>query len=128
MGILDGPMRDIAVQLTGLFTDDLSRVTRVERVYSSTTDEETEIRRELDVVFSPPASDQLKAEGVVRETDLQSFAAAAAFDTVNPTFDPVPGDEADVFVRIGGVDYKAVKVTATWSGDQKALYEFVLRG
>lgn len=127
MGILDGPMRDIAAQLTGLFSDDLSVVTRVERVYSSTTDETTKVRRELGVALPPPSRDGLKVEGSVLETDVMTIAAALAFENAVPPFDPVPGKDAEIHVRISGVDYKAMRVDAVWSGDQIAAYEFVLR-
>lgn len=127
MGILDGPLRDVASQLTSLFTDDLSVVTRIEVVYDDVSDLETEVRREVSVALTPPSNAKVVVGGPIKASDLVVFGAAESFEDQVPPFDPMPGNEATILVRVGGRDHKVVQVLEIWSGDQIAVYEFTLR-
>ena len=135
MGFLDAPFRELASLMTGMFTDTKARVKRVETVYDESTDVETKVPREFDVFFSPPTTVDLNSVSessknmgpTILNTDLVAYAAAEAFESASPPFDPEPGDGASVYVRIAGRDHSVIRVVKFASGDQMALFEFILR-
>jgi hypothetical protein len=130
MGALDKAFRSIAENLTDIFTDDTALISIVESYYDSTNDETTTIRREESVKLTPPTpvnSGQLTRDETLLSTDQVVYAPAKVLEAITPTFDPRPGSDTNVYIRLQGRDHSVVRVLDWKSGDQTALIEFVLR-
>lgn len=131
MGFLDGPLRNVATNVIGLFTDTAATWTYQKSVYDSVNMAETNVERTVSVKTSPPVpvtKRQLEDNPGLLGTELVTYASKKDFDELSPPFDPRPATGIRVHVRIAGRDYEVRTVREYFSGDQIALLEFFLRG
>lgn len=123
MGILDGPMRNIASTLIGVLSDTTSTITRTtEANYNPETGEaDPPVTTTYSVKTSPPeAFKTLEIDGTnVLKGDFKVIVAARDL-----TIEPSP--QTDTLTR-ASVVYKIIAVEPIVSGDQVAAYQLQCR-
>lgn len=119
MGILDGPLRNVAQTLLSKFGQNakLKRVTT--GVFQAENDAVANTNVAVPVKALVPSSISKEAKGLVKEGDKVVLIAAAEVGVA-----PQPKD----LFELDGREHEIALVTPTMSGDQAALYELVLRG
>ncbi len=129
MGVLDGPMGQVADILINTFVDELRTWTRRDASgYDPVagTDPVTETTAEIKT--GPPAPfENNKVNGTsIRTGDVQVVVARLEVERRAP-FDPFPATDVTLVVDIDGVEHKVLNVENFISGDQAAAFRFHLR-
>lgn len=129
MGLLDGPMGQVADILINTFVDDKRAWTRQTKSgYDPETGTDPVTETTAQIKTGPPAPyDDRKIDGDgIRTGDVQVVVADLELQRVDP-FDPFPASEATVTVVVGTEEYKVIDFERFISGDKAAAYRFQLR-
>lgn len=129
MGILDGPMGQVANILIDTFVDNTRLWTRRDAdAYDPVTGSDAVTETTAQIKTGPPAPyEDNKIDGdSVRTGDVQVVVADLELQRVAP-FDPFPATNATLVVDIEGIEHKVINVEHFISGDKAAAYRFQLR-
>ena len=124
MGILDGPLKDLASLLIGTFSDNPATLVRMADLdYDPTTGETVpSAMASYSVKVTPPERYSLKEiDGTtVLATDVRVYLAAKDI-----AIEPSPRSDT---LTVSNHTYTVYKVTKHYSGDEVCLWELQLRG
>lgn len=129
MGILDGPMGQVANILINTFVKDERKWTRCDASnYDAVAGADPVVETTDDIKTGPPAPfKDSKINGTsIRTGDVQVVVARLEVERVAP-FDPFPATDVTIIVDIDGVEHKVLNVEDFISGDQAAAFRFHLR-
>ena len=129
MGILDGPMGEVADILINTFVDGERTWTRRDASnYDAVVGTDPVVETTAQIKTGPPAPfEDNKVNGnSIRTGDVQVVVARLEFDRKAP-FDPFPATDVTVVVDIEGAEHKVLNVENFISGDKAAAFRFHLR-
>lgn len=129
MGILDGPMGQVADILINTFVDELRTWTRRDASgYDAVAGTDPIIETTAEIKTGPPApfADNKVNGTSIRTGDVQVVVARLEIERRTP-FDPFPATDATLIVDIDGVEHKVLNVENFISGDKAAAFRFHLR-
>ncbi len=128
MGVLDGPLRGVAKQLTSLLgtTATLRRRTAV---FDPIANAEVVTNVTWSLRVSPPEAVGLdRIDGtLVRAGDAKCVAAAADIEALSPAISLPTGSAVNLYLDVAGDRWAIVAVNDMRSGDQSAAVELILR-
>lgn len=129
MGLLDGPMGQVANILINTFVDGRRTWTRrTAATYAPVTGLDPIVETTAQIKTGPPApfADNKINGDSIRTGDVQVVVARLELDRVSP-FDPFPATNVTLVVDFNGVSHKVLNVETFISGDNAAAYRFHLR-
>lgn len=129
MGLLDGPMGQVADILINTFVDGRRTWTRRDASnYDAVAGTDPVVETTAEIKTGPPApfADNKINGDSIRTGDVQIVVARLELDRVSP-FDPFPATDVTLVVDFNGVEHKVLNVETFISGDNAAAYQFHLR-